>query len=573
MTTPRNKDEEKNTDKPVRKRPNYFVSIPIKDKQILEKIGDIQKMMISKEKVLKKALISAEKLHLTILVANLKNEDDVKRASCALLQCRGQIEEILKGRLPQMTFHGIGHFHSKVLYVKMTDTEQPTLHEVSEAVKRSFENLDINISGSKEFKPHLTILKLSKVPALKQRRLKAALYKEYEEVAFGTELFNRIDLCSMHKKEASGAYVCNGSLLLDFSSNASADTASDFVQTSTLPASTAEVTDTTHQLGLNGKELLDTSDGHLKVLNSFSPYCTTAENEDSPEKAKAVASRVHDAKNKNTDSLYLVSNESIAKVEGVVSETDDAENKSLCCVSNGPSSKVEIDRKMDNEDIINPDSYFDSNEFLAKVEAMNSKVDDAENKNWDSLCSSSSDSLARTEVCDRKVVNAEHNLDSMCSISDLSLSKGQTGEKIHEAQELGSLCLVSCELHSKVEIEDSKVDHAESIKCDSCSVSDKSFAKGDVLESRVDKENENLDNCSVLYPSPSKAETDDKINNEVKLESLCSISCESHSKLELDGRNVNEAKNKNLEYKESILNGSLAKVELHDKNMDESGNV
>ncbi|KAG2458340.1 AKA7G protein, partial [Polypterus senegalus] len=521
-------------------------------------------MMISKEKVLKKALISAEKLHLTILVANLKNEDDVKRASCALLQCRGQVEEILKGRLPQMTFHGIGHFHSKVLYVKMTDTEQPTLHEVSEAVKRSFENLDIDISGSKEFKPHLTILKLSKVPALKKRRLKAALYKEYEEVAFGTELFNRIDLCSMHKKEASGAYVCNGSLLLDFSSNTSVDATSDSVQTSTLHASTAEVTDTTNQLDLNGKELLDTSDEDLKVVNSFSPYCTTAENEDSPEKAKAVGSRVHDVKNKNTDS------------EGVVSETDDAENKSLCCASNGSSSKVEIERKMDNEDIINPDSFSVSNEFLAKVEAMDSKVDDAENKNWDSLCSISFDSLARTEVNERKVVNAEDtNLDSLCSVSDLSLSKGETGEKIHEAQELGSLCLVSCELHSNVEVDVSKVDNAEGVKCDSCSVSDKSLAKEDVIESRIDKENENLDHsCSVLHQSPSKAETDDKkIDNAVKLESLCSVSCDSHSKLELDGRNVNEAKHKNLEYKESILHGSLAKVELHDKNVDDAGNL
>ncbi|XP_041097215.1 A-kinase anchor protein 7-like [Polyodon spathula] len=45
-------------------------------------------------------------------------------------------------------------------------------------------------------------------------RLKKILYEEYEDAAFGTELFTRIDLCSMHKKQASGYYHCESSILL-----------------------------------------------------------------------------------------------------------------------------------------------------------------------------------------------------------------------------------------------------------------------------------------------------------------------------------------------------------------------
>ncbi|MGH0142184.1 UNVERIFIED_CONTAM: hypothetical protein FKN15_052238 [Acipenser sinensis] len=85
---------------------------------------------------------------------------------------------------------------------------------LEKAIKTSFENVDVDITGSKEFKPHLTILKLSKAPALRRMRLKKILYEEYEDAAFGTELFTRIDLCSMHKKQASGYYHCESSILL-----------------------------------------------------------------------------------------------------------------------------------------------------------------------------------------------------------------------------------------------------------------------------------------------------------------------------------------------------------------------
>ncbi|KAK1172891.1 A-kinase anchor protein 7-like [Acipenser oxyrinchus oxyrinchus] len=202
------------TDNSPKQRPNYFVSIPITNKQLLDKIGDVQKSLVKKEKQLQRALIPLEKLHLTVIVATLRTEEAVQRAVNALQQCRRKVDEILQGRLPKMIFHGIDQFNNKVCYVKMTANEQPTLHQVAEAIKTSFETVDVDIAGSKEFKPHLTILKLSKAPTLRRMRLKKILYEEYEDAAFGTELFTRIDLCSMHKKQASGYYHCESSILL-----------------------------------------------------------------------------------------------------------------------------------------------------------------------------------------------------------------------------------------------------------------------------------------------------------------------------------------------------------------------
>ncbi|XP_066545271.1 A-kinase anchor protein 7 isoform X1 [Amia ocellicauda] len=73
--------------------------------------------------------------------------------------------------------------------------------------------MGLDITGSKEFKPHLTILKLSRAPALRRMRLKAIIYKEYEDFSFGVQTFTRIDLCAMRKTQASGYYQCESSLV------------------------------------------------------------------------------------------------------------------------------------------------------------------------------------------------------------------------------------------------------------------------------------------------------------------------------------------------------------------------
>ncbi|XP_064559548.1 zinc finger protein 853-like isoform X3 [Zonotrichia leucophrys gambelii] len=170
-----------------RKSPNYFVAIPITDDQILDRIEDVQELIFSKEPDLSRALLPVQTMHLTIIVAHLGTEEEVKKAVLALKQSKAKVEDILQ-----------------------------------EAVEECFIDMNLDISGSKDFKPHLTFLKLSKASRVRRRgfrKICADLYKEYEDSPFGTELFSRIDLCAMHKKkQESGYYYCECSIIVGSSS-------------------------------------------------------------------------------------------------------------------------------------------------------------------------------------------------------------------------------------------------------------------------------------------------------------------------------------------------------------------
>ncbi|KAF1621561.1 UNVERIFIED_CONTAM: A-kinase anchor protein 7 isoform gamma, partial [Eudyptes pachyrhynchus] len=205
-----------------RETPNYFVSIPITDDQILDRIEDVQELIFTKEPDLLRALLPVQTMHLTIIVAHLGTEEEVKKAVLALKQSKTKVEAILHGKDLNMTFHGIGQFNNQVIYVKMLEEDQKTLSRIAEAVEQSFNEMNLDISGSKDFKPHLTFLKLSKAPRLKRRGFRKIcldLYKEYEDSYFGTEVFSQIDLCAMRKKkQESGYYYCECSINVGCSS-------------------------------------------------------------------------------------------------------------------------------------------------------------------------------------------------------------------------------------------------------------------------------------------------------------------------------------------------------------------
>ncbi|NXD80814.1 AKA7G protein, partial [Halcyon senegalensis] len=199
-----------------REAPNYFVAIPITDDQILDRIEDVQELIFTKEPDLLGALLPIQTMHLTIIVAHLGTEEEVKKAVLAMEESKAKVEAVLQGKGLNMTFHGIGQFNNQVIYVKMLEEDQKMLSKIAEAVEECFIAKNLDISGSKDFKPHLTFLKLSKAPRLKRRgfrKICADLYKEFEDSHFGTEAFSRIDLCAMRKKkQESGYYYCECSI-------------------------------------------------------------------------------------------------------------------------------------------------------------------------------------------------------------------------------------------------------------------------------------------------------------------------------------------------------------------------
>ncbi|XP_037698692.1 A-kinase anchoring protein 7 isoform X2 [Choloepus didactylus] len=211
-------------------QPNYFLSIPITNKEITSGIKILQNAIIQQDDRLAKAMVGDSTFHITLLVMQLLNEDEVNIGIDALLKLKPSIEEILQGKQLILPFQGIGTFGNQIGFVKLAEGDHLNpLSEIAEAAKRTFQEKGILAGESRSFKPHLTFMKLSKAPGLRKRGVKTIdpdFYEKFVNHRFGEEIFYRIDLCSMlKKKQSTGYYHCESSIVIGEKSGGEPDDA------------------------------------------------------------------------------------------------------------------------------------------------------------------------------------------------------------------------------------------------------------------------------------------------------------------------------------------------------------
>uniref|UniRef100_A0A8C8ZLV7 A-kinase anchoring protein 7 n=1 Tax=Prolemur simus TaxID=1328070 RepID=A0A8C8ZLV7_PROSS len=200
-------------------QPNYFLSIPITKKEITRGIKILQNAIIQQDQRLAKAMVGDGSFHITLLVMQLFNEDEVNLGIDALLELKPFIEEILQGKHLILPFQGIGNFGNQVGFVKLAEGDHINpLLEIAEIAKRTFQEKGILAGESRGFKPHLTFMKLSKAPWLRKngvKKIDPELYEKFISHRFGEETLYRIDLCSMlKKKQSNGYYHCESSIVI-----------------------------------------------------------------------------------------------------------------------------------------------------------------------------------------------------------------------------------------------------------------------------------------------------------------------------------------------------------------------
>ncbi|XP_069343449.1 A-kinase anchoring protein 7 isoform X3 [Eulemur rufifrons] len=200
-------------------QPNYFLSIPITKKEITRGIKILQNAIIQQDQRLAKAMVGDGSFHITLLVMQLFNEDEVNMGIDALLELKPFIEEILQGKHLILPFQGIGNFGNQVGFVKLAEGDHINpLLEIAEIAKRTFQEKGILAGESRGFKPHLTFMKLSKAPWLRKngvKKIDPELYEKFISHRFGEETLYRIDLCSMlKKKQSNGYYHCESSIMI-----------------------------------------------------------------------------------------------------------------------------------------------------------------------------------------------------------------------------------------------------------------------------------------------------------------------------------------------------------------------
>ncbi|XP_054943475.1 A-kinase anchoring protein 7 isoform X2 [Physeter macrocephalus] len=233
----RSKENEWNNKDKIKKRkkkqkdyqPNYFLSVPITNKEITKGIKILQNAIIQQDQRLARAMNSDGSFHITLLVMQLLNEDEINIGIDALWELKPFVEEILQGKTLTLPFEGVDTFGNQVGFVKLAGGDHINLLlEIADAAKRTFQEKGILTGQSRTFKPHLTFMKLSKARWLRKKlyfllamcpsgvkKIDPKFYEKFISHRFGEEMVHRIDLCSMlKKKQSNGYYHCESSIVI-----------------------------------------------------------------------------------------------------------------------------------------------------------------------------------------------------------------------------------------------------------------------------------------------------------------------------------------------------------------------
>nr|XP_042704101.1 A-kinase anchoring protein 7 isoform X2 [Chrysemys picta bellii] len=228
-TTRRKTEEDDQTKKKKQDQPNYFISLPITNPEITRGIQAVQDIVVQKDHRLSQAMIRYGSLHVTLLVMHLSNEEEVGTAVRALLESKDAVEELLQGKHLDLSFQGIDDFRNQVVFVKFAASHHTAaLTEISETMKKIFQEKGILAGENRAFKPHLTFMKLSKSPELRKqvKKIDPHLYENFKSHYFGDETLYRLDLCSMlKKKQPNGYYHCESSITVGEKNGAEPDDA------------------------------------------------------------------------------------------------------------------------------------------------------------------------------------------------------------------------------------------------------------------------------------------------------------------------------------------------------------
>ncbi|XP_037750726.1 A-kinase anchoring protein 7 isoform X2 [Chelonia mydas] len=215
-TTRKKTEEDDQTKKKKQDQPNYFISLPITNPKITRGIQAVQDTVVQKDHRFSQAMVRYGSLHVTLLVMHLSSEEEVGIAVGALLESKDAVEELLQGKHLDLSFQGIDHFRNEVVFVKFAVSDHTAmLTEISETMKKIFQEKGILAGEDRACKPHLTFMKLSKSPELRKqvKKIDPNLYENFKNHYFGDETLYRLDLCSMlKKKQPNGYYHCESSI-------------------------------------------------------------------------------------------------------------------------------------------------------------------------------------------------------------------------------------------------------------------------------------------------------------------------------------------------------------------------
>lgn len=189
-------------------RPNYFVSIPINDTSIKEKLFQLTCDLLDFNSKIDKYLFPDTSYHLTLCTLRIDSDEELKIVKNVLDKVFKN-EDVLSEFPIEIDFQGIGEFYDKTLYGKSADKNaSDKLDYVKDIILKELKNNSINIAGNYyEFVPHLSIVKIdAKIDSLTQM-LPAVFWEQFKDFNFGKQNVDTLKLCQMGNINLNRNYV------------------------------------------------------------------------------------------------------------------------------------------------------------------------------------------------------------------------------------------------------------------------------------------------------------------------------------------------------------------------------
>ena len=192
-------------------RPNHFLALRITNKELRDKLEEVQMQVISNEPDLADCKIPRGALHMTLTTVGLETPEKIKNAASCLREIKGELCDIVPKSKP-LKVKGVGNFFNRVLYAKVEGI--PELDELVEHLKMCLNEKGIDIRDYHEFVPHITLMKISRPTGrlTGKKYISPWLYSAFSEAEFGEQPVDNIHLCAMtDDRQPDGFYISAGS--------------------------------------------------------------------------------------------------------------------------------------------------------------------------------------------------------------------------------------------------------------------------------------------------------------------------------------------------------------------------
>ena len=140
-----------------KKKPNVFVAVELSNPEIMQNLKEVQDHACQFDPKLKTNAVPLQKTHVTLLVANVQEEEIQKAKAVISKTFRDSLGSIVPENQFSVKIKGVDSFGDKVVFAEVDEGKAP-LMQINEQLLSAFENAGFDCDS--RYTPHVTVMKV-----------------------------------------------------------------------------------------------------------------------------------------------------------------------------------------------------------------------------------------------------------------------------------------------------------------------------------------------------------------------------------------------------------------------------